>query len=117
MWIISGIVKFLMVIVEKFAGQETASSTFQTFAKLCIIPFYTDIIVNYFLPMAVLFIFLAGLFEFIAGVLILQSGNLAKAGFVIGTIMNIAYAPLAGIPTIIVGIPFIVAQIWLLRKV
>lgn len=116
-WIISGITKFLMLIVQNLTGKEIAGLSFQTFVKLCIIPPYTDIIATYFLPMAMLFIFLAGLAETIAGFLILQSGNWVKLGLTIGIIMNILYAPLAGIPTVIVNLLFIIPQVWLWKKI
>ena len=115
-WIISGITKFIQLIVGVLIDKEIASFTFQAFAKLCIVPFYTDIIVTYFIPMAILFIFLAGLFEIIAGSLILQAGSRVKLGLVIGIAINLAYAPLAGIGTIIINILFIIPQAWLLTQ-
>lgn len=117
MWIISGASKLLPLIAEVIAGKAMVSSSFQAFAKMCILPFYTDIIITYFIPAAVLFIFLASLFEVIAGSLILKSGNLAKAGLAIGIGMNIAYAPLGGIYTIIPNILLIIAQAWLWKRV
>ncbi len=116
MWAISGASKLLMVIAENFTGKATVTSSFQFFAKSCIIPAYTDIIVTYFIPMACLFIFLAGLSEFVAGLLILRSGNLAKLGLAIGIAMNVVYAPLVGIPILIVNIIFAAMQAWLWKK-
>ena len=116
MWTISGAVKFLLLIAEEVTGKAMISTSFQVFAKMCILPFYTDIIITYFIPAAALFIFLAGLFEIIAGFLILKSRNLVKVGLALGIGMNIAYAPLAGIYTIIINIPFIIAQAWLWKQ-
>ncbi len=117
MWIISGATKFLQLAAEQFSGKEMASASFLTFAKLCILPFYADIITVYFRPMAALFIFLAGLIEVIAGLLILRSGTLIRVGLALGIAMNIAYAPLAGIYTIIPNIFLIIAQVWLWKKI
>ncbi len=116
MWATSGASKLLMLIAENFTGKAMVTSSFQTFAKFCIIPAYTDIIVTYFIPMAGLFIFLAGFSEFIAGLLIIRSGNLAKLGFAMGIAMNVVYAPLVGIPTVIVNIIFAAIQAWLWKK-
>lgn len=115
-WIISGAVKFLQLIAEEVTGKAMITNSFQVFAKMCILPFYTDIITTYFIPTAALFIFLAGLSEVIAGSLILKSRNLVKVGLALGIGMNIAYAPLAGIYTIILNIPFIIAQAWLWKR-
>ena len=90
-WIISGAVKFLQLIAEAVTGKAMISNSFQVFAKMCILPFYTDIITTYFIPTAALFIFLAGLSEVIAGSLILKSRNLVKVGLALGIGMNIAY--------------------------
>jgi len=90
-WIISGASKFLQLIVEEVTGKAMITNSFQVFAKMCILPFYTDIITTYFIPTAALFIFLAGLSEVIAGSLILKSRNLVKVGLALGIGMNIAY--------------------------
>ena len=90
-WIISGASKFLQLIVEDVTGKAMITNSFQVFAKMCILPFYTDIITTYFIPTAALFIFLAGLSEVIAGSLILKSRNLVKVGLALGIGMNIAY--------------------------
>ena len=116
MWIISGASKFLLLIAEEITGKAMISNSFQVFAKMCILPFYTDIIITYFIPAAALFIFLAGLSEVVAGSLILKSRNLVKVGLAIGIGMDIAYAPLSGIYTIIPNILLIIAQAWLWKK-
>ena len=117
MWIISGASKFLSLIAEEVTGKAMVSTSFQAFAKMCVLPFYTDIIITYFIPVAALFIFLAGLIEVIAGSLILQPGNLTKVGLALGIGMNIIYAPLAGIYTIIPNTLLIIVQAWLWKKV
>jgi len=115
-WIISGLSKVFGIIAEVLTGKAMISVSMSYFAKLSILPFYTDIIAHYFVPSAILFIFLAALSEIIAGSLILQTGNRAKLGLVIGIAMNITYAPLAGIATVIVNILFATPQAWLLGQ-
>jgi len=115
-WIISGITKFLQLIIEVLIDKDIAGFTFQAFAKLCTVPSYTDIIVTYFIPSAAIFIFAAGLVEVLGGLLILLGKNWAKFGLILMIGTNLAYAPLAGIPTIIVNILFIIPEVWLLSQ-
>lgn len=117
MWIISGASKILQLIAEEITGKAMISSSFQAFAKMCVLPFYTDIIVTYFIPAAALFIFLASLSEVIAGSLILKSRDLMRIGLAIGIGMDIVYAPLAGVYTIIPNALLIIAQVWLWKRI
>jgi pyridoxal biosynthesis lyase PdxS len=117
MWLVSGALKFLSIIAEEITGKAMISASFQVFAKMCVLPFYTDIIITYFIPAAASFMFLAGLSEVIVGSLILRSRNLVKVGLALGIGMNIVFAPLGGIYTIIINIPLIIAQAWLWKRV
>lgn len=116
-WILSGASKVLALIAELITGKAMISLSIPFFVKSTVVPFCANMVNNYILPYALLYIFIAALIEIKIGFLILQPGGWARLGLSLGIFLTVIYTPLVGWFLVITGILlFAVPHIWLLGQ-
>jgi len=110
LWIFAGLGKIVQLVFADI------TETMTRFTDNCMFEFYAELIESIAIPNVTAIFILLAFAETGIGLLILSGRSYTKLGLLGATLINLAYSPLFSYYTILVNVPFIIPQIYLLMQ-